>query len=109
MSGAPPPDAPSESARIRRSLGIAGVGIGLGVLATVASAIAGSSGRSGLVLLLLLSALGTGLGGLHAAVFMLVDQFRGHVTTWRRLVLVLALMLAAFVLVGMVGSLASTA
>lgn len=109
MTEPPSPGQPSERTRIRRSLGIVGVGFGLGVVATIVSAIRGGSGREGLIVLLILTAAATGLGGLHAAVLMLVDQFRGLTTTWRRLLLVLGLMLASLVLLGMVGSLAATA
>lgn len=103
-----PPETSSEAARIRRSLAIVAVGFGVGMLATVASAIGGGSGREGLGLLLVLTAVGMGVGGFHAAVFMLVDQFRGRRSTWRRLVLVIGLMLGALVMLGMAGGLGAT-
>ena len=85
-----------------------GSGTAVGILAAVVSAFRGGSGRAGLFLVLLLAALGCVVAAADAAVLMLVDQYKGRTSTWRRLVLVTGLGLAAAVLVAMVAGVAQS-
>ncbi|MDX1511309.1 MAG: hypothetical protein R3249_08180 [Nitriliruptorales bacterium] len=96
----------TEHQRIRRAARIVVGGLAVGVVVAIVSALRGGSGRAGLVLVLLLTALGCVVGAADGAVLMLVDQYRGRTSTWRRLVLVVVLGFSAAVLVAMVAGVA---
>lgn len=97
------PADPVEPARMRRARRVVAAGAGLGLVAAVISAVAGGSGALAVFLVLILTAAATGVAAIDAAVLMVVDQYRGHTSTWRRPVLVVGLLAAALVLLAMLG------
>ena len=78
----------------------------LGLVGAVLSGIAGADGREGFALLLVLSAAGAAMAGLHLGVLLLADQFRGLPSGGRRglwlvgMFLVTALLMASVAGVG---------
>ena len=96
----------TERDRIRRAAIIVAGGLAAGMLVATVSAVRGGAGRAGLLLVLLLTALGCVVAAADAAVLMLVDQYKGRVSTWRRLVLVVVLGFTSAVLVTMVAGVA---
>ncbi|HEX9765660.1 MAG TPA: hypothetical protein VGA36_02780 [Nitriliruptorales bacterium] len=93
-----------EPGRMRRARRVVAGGAGLGLVAAIVTAVAGGSGATSVFLVLLLAAAAAGIAATDAAVLMVVDQYRGHPSTWRRLVLVMGLLAAAFVLLAMLGA-----
>jgi len=92
-----------DRSRLRATWRTAAAGPLLGILGAVAVAAIGGSGGAGLAVLLLLSAVGAVAAALLTAVHALVDEYRHRPVARRRLVMSIALFVAALVLLVLSG------
>ncbi len=91
-----PPPAPvdphtADRRRLRRAWRIAGIGALAGVVLALVAGVLGATGRAGMAILLLVSALGGAVGAGYGTVTMLVDEWREQLVSRRRIAGVAAL------------------
>lgn len=85
-----------------RTWRIAAVGAGIGVLLAATSGLLGADGRVGMVVLLLVTALGCGVAALYGGLTAVIDDLKGRPVQRRRPIAAGALFLVAAMLMAMV-------
>jgi predicted lipid-binding transport protein (Tim44 family) len=88
--------------RVRRTWAIAGGGLAAGVALALVSALLGGSGRVGMAVLLLVTALGSAVAALYGLVTAVVDDLRHRPVARARPVAAVGLFVVAAMLMAMV-------
>lgn len=90
--------------RLRRARRIVVGGAVLGATVGLAAALALGEASAGIALAAVITAAACGAAAVDGAILMVVDQYRGEASTWRRLVVVLGLLASAAFLLALLGT-----